>query len=95
MKYLIIVSWQLVKKKKKPNQNLEHIETAEREHSLIPLGRREAHLGRLGKVVEGMGRFKRKMVERLWCRQREHVWNICVGGVIAPLGTEMTSESIT
>ena len=42
-----------------------------------------------------MGRFRRKMVERLWCRQREHMWNICVGGVIAPLGTVMTSESIT
>lgn len=96
MKYLIIVSWQLVsKKKKQTNQNLERIETAEREHSLIPVGRREAYLGRLGKVVKGMGRFRRKMVERLWCRQREHVWNICVSGVIAPLGTVMTSESIT
>ena len=35
------------------------------------------------------------MVERSWCSQREHVWDICVGGVIAPLGTVMTSESIT
>ena len=82
-------------KKKNKNQNLENTETIEREHSHTPLGRREAGLGRLGKVVGGMGRFRRKMVERSWCSQREHVWDICVGGVIAPLGTVMTSESIT
>lgn len=91
MKYLIIVSWQSISKKK----NLENIGTTEREHSLIPLGRREAGLGRLGKVVGGMGRFRRKMVEGSWCRQREHVWDFCVGGVIASLGTVMTSGSIT
>ena len=78
----------------KKKKNLENTEIAERELSHIPLGRREAGLGRLGKVVGGMGRFRRKMVERSWCSQREHVWAICVGGVIAPLGTVMTSESI-
>ena len=36
-----------------------------------------------------MGRIRREMVEGSRCRQREHAWDICAGGVVAHLGIVM------